>query len=285
MLNNNYLSVMVFQLKLNIKCTSNQDILVKDDAYYKQMEASLELIKKYDPDIVVYPEMSFDTKYDNFFREMSTKDKLIVFGSTYLGNYNTTMVFTNGILVGTIKSFACGSEPMVRYLPKISPEQFIKFDLSKHEFYVKGQKVYVLNCLEYYEAAYMIARDEKLSSNLFAFIAPCSNSNPKVFIEESKAVHNHNEYIYSFVANRVRADETNRYGRSYIFGPIQYHEKDWLKEEGIVSEDHNASIVTLDKDTPSFVYGKYAIGKTISRFGRSDCYTHTPTDLTVQNLI
>jgi len=146
------------------------------------------------------------------------------------------------------------------------------------------KKVYVLNCLEYYETAYMIARDPKLSSDLFGFIVPCSNSNPKVFMDESKALHNHNEFIYSFVTNRIRGDNTNRYGRSYIYGPIQYHEKDWLKEEGIESDEHNASILTLDKDTPSFAYGKYAVGKELSRFGRSDCYLNTPIDVTVKKL-
>ena len=147
------------------------------------------------------------------------------------------------------------------------------------------QKVYVLNCLEYYEAAYLIARTPKLSSALFAFLSPCSNSNPKVFMDESRALHNHNKFIYIFVYNRIKEEQPNKYGKSYIYGPIQYHEKDWLNEEGIISDDHNASILTLDYSTPSYVFGKFACGKSLSRFGRSDCYLNTPKEVCVKNII
>ena len=66
---------------------------------------------------------------------------------------------------------------------------------------------------------------------------------------------------------------------------IQYHEKDWLTEEGILSDEHNASILNLDSSTPSYAYGKFACGKSVSRFGRSDCYLNTPKDVCVKNLI
>jgi hypothetical protein len=217
--------------------------------------------------------------------ELSKTGKLIVFGSIYAGSTNYTTVYQNGELFLIPKRFPCGSEPMVRFAPKITPNEFIEKHLHEHEFYVKGNKVYILNCLEYYETAYFISRNPELSKDLFGFIVPCSNSNPKVFMEESQAIHNHNEYVYSFVANRIRGDESNRYGRSYIFGPIQYHEKDWMKEEGIESLDHNASILTLDKDTPSFAYGKYAVGQELSRFGRSDNYLNTPCGVVVKNLL
>ena len=58
-----------------------------------------------------------------------------------------------------------------------------------------------------------------------------------------------------------------------------------MEEEGIESLDHNASILTLDKDTPSFAYGKYAIGREISRFGRSDNYLNTPCGVVTKNLL
>ena len=66
---------------------------------------------------------------------------------------------------------------------------------------------------------------------------------------------------------------------------IQYHEKEWLSEESIVSENHNSSILTLDSFTPSYVYGKYAIPNTVSRFGRSDLYINTPREIRVESLI
>ena len=285
MLKNNYLSVMLFQLRLKIKCYSTHDYLEIDDEYLEQMKNSIELLKQYKPDIAIFPEMSYQSEYDEVFKELTQSGTLIVFGSTYIGNINYTMVFQHGNLTPVQKMFPCGSEPMVRFIPKICTHDFLKQHIASHEFWIKDKKVYILNCLEYYEAAYIIARNPELSKDLFGFIAPCSNSNPKVFIDESRALHNHNEFIYSFVCNRIKQDGTKGYGKSYIYGPIQYHEKDWLTEEGIVSDDHNASILTLDSSTPSYVYGEFTCGKSLSRFGRSDCYINTPKQVCVKNLI
>lgn len=285
MLNNNYLSVVEFQLKLKIKCDSSHDYIIVDEEYQNQIARCIEVITELNPDVAIFPEMSYQSIYDETFKELSKSGKLIVFGSTYIGNINHTMVFQNGILKKVTKKFPCGSEPMVRFIDKINVTEFLEDYLAEHEFYVKDNKLYVLNCLEYYESAYQISRDSKLSSNLFGFIVPCSNSNPKVFMEESKALHNHNEHIYSFVCNRIKDDGKVGYGRSYIYGPIQYHEKDWLRQEGIISDEHNASILTLDSSTPSYAYGKFASGKDISRFGRSDSYINTPKNIIVKNLL
>ena len=285
MLKNNYLAVMLFQLKLKIKCDSTHDYLEVTDEYILQMKNSIQLIQLNKPDIAIFPEMSYQSEYDEIFKQLTQDGTLIVFGSTYIGNINYTMVFQNGNLIPVQKMFPCGSEPMVRFIPKIHSQDFLKKHLASHEFWVRNKKVYVLNCLEYYEAAYLIARNPKLSSDLFAFVTPCSNSNPKVFMDESRALHNHNEFIYSFVCNRIKEDCPNKYGKSYIYGPIQYHEKDWLTEDGIISDEHNASILTLDFFTPSYVFGKFACGKSLSRFGRSDCYLNTPKEVCVKNII
>ena len=284
MLKNNYLSVVQFQLKLKVKCDNFHDYIIVDEEYQEQMKKCLEVIANLNPDLVIFPEMSYQSEYDEIFKELSNTGKLIIFGSTYLDNINYTMFFQDGNLVPIQKMFPCGSEPMVRFIEKIDGKDFIDNYLSKHEFYVKRNKFYVLNCLEYYEVAYLIARNTSLSSYLFGFIVHCSNSNPKVFMEESRAIHNHNEYIYSFVCNRIKDDGNSGYGRSYIYGPIQYHEKDWLTEEGILSDEHNASILTLDSGSPSYAYGKFAPGKDLSRFGRSDCYVNTPKNIIVKNL-
>ena len=285
MLKNNYLSVMMFQLKLTIVCDSQKDSLVLTEEYFTQMKNSIEAIQKFLPDICVFPEMSYQEEYAKELAELSKSERLIVFGSDYVGNINKTKVFFDGKLYEITKRYPCGSEPMIRFYEKPDVNTFINDFLSEHEFYIKGHKVYVLNCLEYYQSAYMIARDSKLSENLFGFIVPCSNSNPKVFMEESKALHNHNENVYSFVCNRIKNNGENGYGKSYIFGPIQYHEKDWLKEDGIFSEEHNSSILTLDASTPAYTFGKYLTPDSVSRFGRSDYYFNTPTELIVKNLL
>lgn len=284
MLKNNYLSVLQFQLRLKIKCDYLHDYIIVDDDYKKQMEKCISIMQKLKPDIVVFPEMTYHSNYDDVFKEYSKSGKLVVFGSTYVEKINHTMVFQNSKLNQIIKRFPCGSEPMVRFSDKIDASTFISNHLKEHEFLVKENKVYILNCLEYYEVAYQISRDANLNANLFGFIVPCSNSNPKVFMDESRAIHNHNEFIYSFVCNRIKDDDSGQYGRSYIFGPIQYHEKDWLTEEGIISDSHNASILMLDVSTPSYAYGNFAIGKSLSRFGRSDSYINTPKNIIVKNL-
>ena len=284
MLKNNYLSVLQFQLKLEIKCDSVHDYIIVDENYQKQMQRCIEVLNNLNPDIVIFPEMSYQSEYDLHFTELSKEGKLIVFGSTYIDSINYTMIFHNGSLNKVQKMFPCGSEPMVRFMDKTTVSEFLDVHLSNHEFIVKGNKVYVLNCLEYYETAYTISRNPLYCSDLFGFIVPCSNSNPKVFLDESKALHNHNEFIYSFVCNRIKDDGKKGYGKSYIFGPIQYHEKDWLKEEGIVCDEHNASILSLDSATPSYAYGNFACGKELSRFGRSDAYINTPQNVTVKNL-
>ncbi len=281
MANSNFISVLQFQLMLNILCTSKEDILKVDNDYFRQMDKCIEVLESAKPDICIFPEMSFRGEYNEHFTDISKRGTLIVFGSTYVGSINKTKIYQNGVVYEVIKRYPCGSEPMVRFFQKLPTEKFLQEYLSEHEFYVKGLKVYILNCLEYYQSAYMIARDDKLSKDLFAFIVPCSNSNPNVFIDESKAIHNHNENIYSFVCNRVKCGSESGYGKSYVYGPIQGHEKDWLKEEGIQSDNHVASILTLDDSTPSYAFGKYLAVQNISRFGRSDFYINTPAEVKV----
>lgn len=285
MLKNKYLSVIMFQLKLEIVCDCQKDSLILTKEYYSQMKNSIDAIKKFMPDICIFPEMSYQEIYANELKELSKEGRIIIFGSNYIGNTNKTKVFIDGKLHEITKRYPCGSEPMIRFYEKLDVNDFISDYLNEHEFYIKDQKIYVLNCLEYYQTAYIIARNYELSKDLFAFIVPCSNSNPNVFMDESKALHNHNENIYSFVCNRIKNKGEKGYGKSYIYGPIQYHEKDWLKEEGIHSDDHNASILTLDDSTPSYTFGKFLIPNSISRFGRSDYYANTPKEVIVNNLI
>lgn len=285
MLQNNFLTVLQFQLKLTIKSDSVHDYLVLNDEYFSQMEKCISLIYELNPDIVIFPEMSYNLRFHHFFKSYSKENRLVVFGSTYIGYINYTTIFHNGKLKKIPKRYACGSEPMVRFIPKIDINTFLGKYLHEHEVYVKGNKLYILNCLEYYEAAYLIARDPILCENLFGFIVPCSNNNPDVFLTESCAIHNHNEYIYSFVCNRVKEDGSKGYGKSYIFGPIQEHEKFWLKTEGVPMSNHNSSIITMDSSTIGYVYGSFTSENTLSRFGRSDYYVNTPQNFVFKNLV
>jgi hypothetical protein len=157
--------------------------------------------------------------------------------------------------------------------------------MNEHIFEIRGEKICGLNCMEYYHVAYFISRDDELSKKIFAIVSPCSTSNISVFEEETIAIHNHNDYIYSIVANDISTYNDREYatGESYIYGPIHKHEKEWLQQEGILSSNHPSSIVKLDSKA-SYIYGEFAVLDRLSRFGRSDFYETNPRNITVGKL-
>ena len=131
--------------------------------------------------------------------------------------------------------------------------------------------------------AYFIARDKKLSEDLFAIISPCSTSNIDVFEDETKAIHNHNELIYSFVVNCVSTYKSKEYatGGSYVYGPIYMHEKKWLAAENYDFADHPSSIARMGNAAAS-IYGEYKTSDRMSRFGRSDFYESSPQGISIK---
>jgi len=278
-----YISIVMFQLHLDLACNSKKEFLITTDDYINQMKNSIDIIHKLKPDIIVFPEMSYSNDFEDAMLEIS-KMSIVVYGSTYIDDHNTTIIFEGGIKREVVKRYPCVSEPMARKYKSLSANDFIRVYLSEHTFMVKDQRIVVLNCLEYYNMAYFIARDMNIN-NILGFVVPCSNSNTKVFLQESMAIHNHNENIYSFVCNTVSMYNGEAYGdgNSYIFGPIQKHEKDWLKEEGVLCFEHLSSIARLGK-TSSYLYCEIADPKQMSRFGRSDFYETTPKNLTIGNI-
>ena len=70
-------------------------------------------------------------------------------------------------------------------------------------------------------------------------------------------------------------------GNTYIFGPIQYHEQDWLKKEGYDIENHSCSILKLS-NKPEYFYGEFT--NNFSRFGRSDYYLNNPKNIEIGTL-
>ena len=274
-----YIKVLGFQLALELKSDNIYEYLAPNDWYDEEMKLSLEIINELNPDIVIYPEMSYIDKYKNTFIELS-KDKLIIAGSVYRGMINTTIVFQNGEMFEIPKQYASGAEPMIRHIDKIKPSKFFRDSLDSHTFIINNKKIVILNCMEYYNLAYYVAREIK---DIFAIVSPCSNNNQKVFRMESEAIHNHNENIYSFVVNCVSNYNGERYakGESYVYGPIQYHEKDWLKLENISSYEHPSSILVLDNN-PSYFYGEFTYN--LVPYGRSDNYYNNPQNILVKKL-
>ena len=154
-------------------------------------------------------------------------------------------------------------------------------ELRKHEFKVKGKKIYIFNCMEYYNLAYYIARNPKYKENLFGIFTICSNSNTHVFEEETTVIHNHNESIYTFMLNCVSTYKGEDYGdgQSYIYGPVSVHEKEWLEKENVNTKKNPTHILSLSKTLSllSFANSLIATGdvisfpRTKSRFARISC--------------
>lgn len=278
----NYIAVINFQLELNLECNSKEEYLIADDRFFTQMEKSIDLIHELKPDIAIFPEMSFHEKYEKIMLDISM-EVLVIYGSTYIDNKNYTIIYQGGKRYNVLKRYPCPDEPMARKYSTILPEEFLSKYLNEHTFIVKGEKMVVLSCIEYYKVAYYIARQQ---NQIFGFFVPASSSNLDVFLQESMATHNHNENIYSFICNTVSKYNGKPYGigQSYIFGPIHENERKWIKEDGIDSFNHLASIAKLNNGN-SYIYGKFAIPKFISRFKRSCFYESTPQDVIVRKII
>ena len=281
---NNYLSVAMFQLSIQCDCDSLNEWLIETEEVLQQIENAFNFIKTHKPDIALFPEMTYVQKLKEQYLELSD-NRIIVAGSYYKNGINTTVVFQNKKMYEIPKSYASGAEPMARKITFINSEEFIAYELANHEFWINGKKVYILNCMEYYHAAYYISRNPELQKDLFGIFAICSNSNTHVFEEETVCIHNHVESIYTFVLNAISNYQSEPYadGQSYIYGPISIHEKDWLKAEGINCKRNVCHILSLEKSVPQTVYGKFVFHECLSRFGRSDKYLNNPRDITILN--
>ncbi len=283
---NNYLSVCMFQLKIQCDCDSQNEFLIETDEVFKQLKKALDIISSHQPDITLFPEMTYLEKYEPQYIKLS-ENRIIVAGSYYKNGINTTVVFENGQKREIPKSYASGAEPMARKITFMSPEHFVAEYLKEREFWINDKKIYILNCMEYYHAAYYIARNPFLKRDLFGIFAICSNSNTRVFEEETVCIHNHNESLYTFVLNAVSTYQGAHYadGKSYIYGPISIHEKDWLRMEGIECKKNVCHILSLSGENAECVYGKFVYPEYLSCFGRSDKYLNNPRDIKVLNLM
>ena len=284
-MNTNFISVLMLQLEITEGSNTTDEYIIENSSYGLQMNTSYDLISKLSPDVVVYPEMCYvPTNYERL-RELS-KNRIIIAGSLYECGVNNTIVFADGNMSKIIKRYSSGAEPMSRKTRYIDPSDFVEKYLNEHIFKVKNQKICILNCMEYYHVAYLIARNQEICTNLFAIVSPSSTNNISVFEQETMAMHNHNEYIYSFVANCVSTYNNKKYatGESYVYGPLHKHEREWLKQEGIPSSNHVSSIAKLESSA-SYLYGEFATSNRLSRFGRSDFYETNPQNIVIGNLI
>ena len=275
-----YFRILLVQMNLKLGYDCEKEFLIDDEEYFRQMEFVMKKICKNDYDVIVFPEMSYHKEYDNYFSNNS-KDKIIVYGSHYIGNENCTIVYHNNKKFCVSKAYSSGVEPSIRYQDNISVNHFMKSCLKDHTFVLKGKKFIVLNCAEYYKVAYFIARDEVKSKNLFGFLVPCANNNNEVFLTESKAIHNHCDNVYSFVVNSSAYYNEEKYssGGSYVFGKMSVYERDCGCENRI---KHPSNICYLDEG--SYLIDGEFLFKDSSLFYRSDDFRHTPKNLKIERI-
>lgn len=283
---NNYLSVLMCQLNLILDCNSTDEYLIETDSIDEQMQKAFELMQSKQPDITMFPEIAYIPKYEETYASLSKGSKIVVAGSYYKNGINRTVIFQDGQKKEIPKGYASGAEPMARRVSFMSAEEFMKEEIKKHEFWIKGKKLYILNCMEYYHMAYYIARNAELNHNLFGIIAVCSNSNTRVFEEETVCIHNHNESVYTFYLNCVSTYKGESYGdgQSYIYGPVSGHEKEWLIKDGINSKRNVCHLLSLSDNKEQYIYGEYLPYERLSRYGRSDKYSSNPKNIILKNL-
>lgn len=280
---NNYLSVLMCQLNMTLDCNSRDEYLIQTDSIDEQLINAFKIMEEKNPDITLFPEMAYVRKWDSDYAKFSEDGKVVVAGSYYDNGINKTVIFQDGKKREIPKGYASGAEPMARKITYIPPSEFLSNELEKHEFWVKGKKIYILNCMEYYHVAYYIARNPEYKENLFAIMAICSNSNTHVFEEETVVIHNHNEALYTFVLNCVSRYQGKKYGdgQSYVYGPISVHEKEWLKKDGLNTKERPTHIVSLSETHTQYLYGEFWVADELSRFGRSDNYLNNPRSIFV----
>lgn len=271
-----YLRVLGFQLKVELDCDSTNEFLIQTEDFMLQINSIKDIIEEKNPDVIILPEMCYVDSMKKYYTQLS-KDKLVIAGSIYRNGINYTIVFSKGDMFAFKKRNASALEPMVRFVNDCDYSLFTEKYLSEHMFLIKDKSLVVLNCMEYYKQAYFILRS---CPNIFGTVCVCSNNNVQVFLEETKAIHNHVEDIYTFMVNSVNTYKGISYakGESYVYGPVQRCEQEWLAKEGLSLDHHVSSILKLGSESEYF-YGEFLNG--FSRFGRSDNYVSNPRNVEV----
>ena len=122
---NNYLSVCMFQLKVQLDCNSQYEYLIETDEVLNQIESAFQIIEKYTPDIIMFPEMTYLERYDETYQKLSIS-RILVAGSYYKSGINTTVIFSDGVKHEIPKFYASGAEPMARKISFQHPSEFLQ---------------------------------------------------------------------------------------------------------------------------------------------------------------
>ena len=276
----------MIQAQIDVKVNSTSESTIFDDAWHSQFRYSIELMQKYKPNLVIYPETFYNDSYSkDIFKDLTQDDKLIVAGSIYYGSENNTICFYKGNKICIPKANPSPLEIASRYMSSQGFDDLYENEIWANKlrtFYIKDKKIIVLNCMEYYNSAYFISRSKKYNQNLFGIACPCSSSNINLFEMETAVISNHQENIHTFLCNRVSPhDKSRTKDGSYIYGPITKAEKKFLKQDfPSYSVDHICGVIRLNHQ-PSWIYSEFATGSNLSPYGRSDNFMVTPKNTVI----
>ena len=77
-----YISVLGFQLKVDLDCDSKNEFLIRNKELDVQLKHMKELIEDKNPDIIVLPEMCYLDDMEKYYRDIS-KESLVVAGGFF----------------------------------------------------------------------------------------------------------------------------------------------------------------------------------------------------------
>ena len=137
---NDYLSVLMCQLNITLDCNNVDEYLIETECAKEQIENAFKVIESKQPDITLFPEISYKESLDETYKKFSEKGRIIVAGSYYKNGINNTVVFQNEVKHEIQKGYASGAEPMARKISNMPPEEFLKTELQKREFHVNGKR-------------------------------------------------------------------------------------------------------------------------------------------------
>ncbi len=284
--------VMLCQLKAKQRHIIQKSWVVYDEVR-PQLERCFALIEEQKPQLVVLPETCYIPQLYDTYKSLA-QDCFIVAGSAYNddGINETHMFGPNGFYSVVPKIFPSPKETMEYNHPNTKmPDLVLKqweAEVERGEWppyfpvidEKNGQRLAVLNCMDYYRMGYFVANSSVISPHIWGIVSPCSNGQQEVFFRLAGAIHDANDLIYSFVVNshnQTRPPGSTQ-GQSFVMGPITHNTKALLSLQTGQKDDHFAYIYKLGEDA-EVLFLDLIDGKDVCFFARSKDFKSTPTNI------
>jgi len=273
------LKLLGFQLKVTETYTPTGDY-INSNLLGTLLYHPIKMMEETDADVIVFPEYCYNHLLDERYKKVSDEGKLVIAGTTYTDQgINCTVVFEEGKKFMLPKLFPASNEPMFRTQPRKTVFELYE-DVSKYMFEIKGCHVVILTCSDYLNLGNLVCM-ANLDKRL-VLISACHNNNTEIFKQEAVVIHNKHDLAYSFVINCISTVSSRIKGESFIYGPIQKAEQDFLRMEGKI-QDYNYHSAIFNADTePCSIYCEVLTTEEYSRYERSLRYKKNPVKLEIK---